>query len=153
MRRGRNILAGPLMYPPTDSMTKPLLVLRVGDFNVALHPTADVLVIPDGGKAVITVTPRSTPVKPEPPNQGVSGAIGDAINGERTMNLLPGRWRNRRRCLCGCGGKRSHGGYAGGIAMVSGCEWAMRYWVSHGQLPTNPGANNQPKAANTIAGQ
>lgn len=116
---------------------------------MALHPTARVLVVPEGGKAIITVTPRAAPARPEPdrPSGPSGGVVGDAINGERSMKLLPGRWRNRRKCHCGCGGKRSHGGYAGGIAMISGCEWAMRYWVNHGQLPTRsrvavPGEGN-----------
>ena len=58
VRRGRNILTGPLLYPPAASTTKPLLVLQVGDFRVALHPSAAVMVIPDGYRATITVAPR-----------------------------------------------------------------------------------------------
>jgi len=46
------------MLAPTESMTKPLLVLRVGDFDVALHPGAVVMVIPDNYKATITVAPK-----------------------------------------------------------------------------------------------
>lgn len=140
VRRGSTVLAGRLMAVPTASMTKPLLVLRVGDFQVALHPTAVVSTVPDGAKANITVAPRKTPTPrrrgtiPAPASSG--GVVADATNGERSMKLLPGRWRNRRKCYCGCGGKSSHGGYANGVAMTSGCEWAMRYWVTHGQLPT-----------------
>lgn len=58
VRRGRNILTGPLMYPPAESQTRPLLVLRLGDFNVALHPCAAVMVIPDDYRATITVVPK-----------------------------------------------------------------------------------------------
>ncbi|WP_141245022.1 hypothetical protein [Mycobacterium avium] len=61
VRRGRNILTGPLMHPPAESMTKPFLVLRVGDFDVALHPGAVVMVIPEDYKATITVGPKSEP--------------------------------------------------------------------------------------------
>ena len=57
VRRGRNILTGPLMYPPAESMTKPLLVLQLGDFRVALHPATAVMVVPDDYKATITVSP------------------------------------------------------------------------------------------------
>lgn len=138
VRRGRNVLTGPLIGTPSASMTKPLLVLQVGDFRVALQPTASVLVVPDGGKAVITLTPQTVPDRSESgrgPSPS-SGVVGDAINGERSMKLLPGRWRNRRKCLCSCEGKRSHGGCAGGVAMTSGCDWAMRYWVNHGRLPS-----------------
>lgn len=139
VQRGRNILTGPLMELPAESMTKPLLVLRVGDFSVALHPTTSVLVVPHGCQAVVTLTPQhmsatSTSSRAAGPSSLRGGVVGDAINGERSMELLPGRWRNRRKCYCGCGGKSSHGGYAGGVAMVCGCEWAMRYWVNHGQL-------------------
>lgn len=42
-------------------MTKPFLVLRVGDFDVALHPGAAVMVIPEDYKATITVGPKSEP--------------------------------------------------------------------------------------------
>lgn len=59
VRRGRNILTGPLMGHPTESMTKPLLVLQLGDFQVALHPGQVVMVIPDGYKATITVAARA----------------------------------------------------------------------------------------------
>lgn len=143
VRRGRNIVTGPLMGIPSESMTTPLLVLQVGDFPVALHPTESVLVVPDGSKAVITLTPQQ-PVTASSalgcgaagPRSLSGGVVADAINGERSMKLLPGRWRNRRKCHCGCGGKRSHGGYVGTVAMTSGCEWAMRYWVVHAQLPS-----------------
>lgn len=58
VRRGRNILTGPLMGPPTTSMSAPLLVLHLGGFPVALHPGQVVMVIPDHYKATITVAPR-----------------------------------------------------------------------------------------------
>lgn len=66
------------------------------------------------------------------------GVIGDANAHQRYMKLLPGRYRNRRKCPCGCGGKASHGGYVNGLAMTSACEWAMRQWVKCGykQTPT-----------------
>lgn len=58
VRRGRNILTGPLIYPPSKSVTKPLLVLYLGDFPVALHPAAAVMVVPDGYKTTITIAPK-----------------------------------------------------------------------------------------------
>ncbi|MGJ6127344.1 hypothetical protein QN239_32715 [Mycolicibacterium sp. Y3] len=42
-------------------MTKPLLVCRLGDFDVALHPAAAVLVVPEGYKVTITIAPADTP--------------------------------------------------------------------------------------------
>lgn len=58
VRRGRNTLTGPLLFPPAKSMTKPLLVLRLGEFSVALHPAAAVMVVPEGYKTTITIAPR-----------------------------------------------------------------------------------------------
>lgn len=60
------------------------------------------------------------------------GVYANAETQQRYMKLLPGRWRNRRKCCCGCGGKQSHGGYTNGLAMTGGCEWSMRVWVKHG---------------------
>lgn len=47
------------MNTPAESMTKPFLVLRVGDFDVALHPGAVVMVVPEDYKATITIGPKS----------------------------------------------------------------------------------------------
>lgn len=58
VRRRRNTLTGPLLHPPSKSMTKPLLVLQVGDFQVALHPSAAVMVIPEDYRATITIAPK-----------------------------------------------------------------------------------------------
>lgn len=58
VRRGRNLITGPLRYEPTESMTKPLLVLAVGDVSVALHSADVVMVIPDDYRATITVAPK-----------------------------------------------------------------------------------------------
>lgn len=58
LRRGRNTLTGPLLFPPAKSVTKPLLVLRLGQFSVALHPAAAVMVVPEGYKTTITIAPR-----------------------------------------------------------------------------------------------
>lgn len=58
-RRGRNTLTGPLMFPPTESRTKPLLVLHLGDFAVALHPAATVIVVPENFQATIVIAPKA----------------------------------------------------------------------------------------------
>ena len=60
------------------------------------------------------------------------GVSADASTHQRSMELLPSRRRNRRKCHCGCGGKQSHGGYANGVAMTGGCEWSIRRWVKQG---------------------
>jgi hypothetical protein len=67
------------------------------------------------------------------------GVIANAATQQRYTKLLPGRYRNRRKCPCGCGGKQSHGGYVNGLAMTGGCEWAMRQWVKHGYKNTPTG--------------
>jgi hypothetical protein len=60
------------------------------------------------------------------------GEYGSAADHQRYLYELPGRYRNRRRCYCGCGGKASHGGAVNGLAMACGCEMAMRRWVRTG---------------------
>lgn len=60
VRRGRNTVTGPLSYKPAPSMTKPLLVCRLGDFDVALHPAGAVLVVPEDYKVTITIAPAET---------------------------------------------------------------------------------------------
>lgn len=62
------------------------------------------------------------------------GQVGSASGHIRYMFLLPGRWRNRRKCYCGCGGKSSHGGAANGLTLVNGCELSMRRWVKTGEF-------------------
>lgn len=61
------------------------------------------------------------------------GVIASADHHQRYSELLPGRYRNRSRCYCGCGGKASHSGRANGLALVQGCELAMRRWVKTGE--------------------
>ncbi|BBN50788.1 hypothetical protein JPH1_52630 (plasmid) [Mycobacterium avium subsp. hominissuis] len=57
VRRGRNTVTGPLRYKPAASIIKPLLVCRLGDFDVALHPAAAVLVVPEDYKVTMTIAP------------------------------------------------------------------------------------------------
>lgn len=64
------------------------------------------------------------------------GEYGSSREHARYMDLLGPRFRNRRRCSCGCGGKETHVGLANGLAMRSGCEWSIRRWVKHGPEPT-----------------
>lgn len=63
---------------------------------------------------------------------GGFGWHGSATDGPRYAQLLPGRYRNRRRCHCGCGGKASHAGMANGVALTNGCELSMRRWARDG---------------------
>lgn len=67
LRRGRNTLTGPLMNLPAKSVTKPLLVLRLGDFDAALHPATAVMVVPEGYRTTITIAPdvRQSPAVDE----------------------------------------------------------------------------------------
>jgi hypothetical protein len=34
-----------------------------------------------------------------------------------------------RKCRCGCGGRQTHGAYANGIILMSGCEMDARRWA------------------------
>lgn len=78
-------------------------------------------------------------LKAQAVGQPAWGVIADARTQQRYMKLLPGRYRNRRKCPCKCGGKCSHGGYVNGLAMTMGCELSMRRWVKHGFQPTLSG--------------
>lgn len=85
------------------------------------------------------VTDEQERLKAQAAGQTAWGVVGDATKDQRYMKLLPGRYRNRRKCPCKCGGKISHGGYVNGLAMTGGCEWSMRRWVKHGFQPTLSG--------------
>ncbi|MBN9791271.1 hypothetical protein DMP17_22070 [Pseudonocardia sp. TMWB2A] len=60
---------------------------------------------------------------------GEYGVHGSVDHPNRAAVLLPGRFRNRRRCPCGCGNNASHAGMANGVCLTSGCELSMRRWV------------------------
>jgi hypothetical protein len=62
------------------------------------------------------------------------GAYGSAMEHRRYVEPMPSRFRNRRRCHCGCGGKSSHAGMANGLCLTSGCELSMRRWVRQGPV-------------------
>ena len=72
------------------------------------------------------------------------GQVADARTGPRYSELLPGRFRNRRRCYCGCGAKASHVGMANGLGMTSGCELSMRRWVRDGYRAAAPSGEGSP---------
>ncbi|GGL44328.1 hypothetical protein GCM10011588_68820 [Nocardia jinanensis] len=65
------------------------------------------------------------------------GRVGSAAAGDRTSALMPPRYRSRRRCYCGCGGKATHTGRADGITLVTGCELSMQRWVHTGEYRTH----------------
>jgi hypothetical protein len=62
------------------------------------------------------------------------GTWGSAMEHRRYVELIPGRYRNRRKCHCGCGGKTSHAGMANGLCLTQGCELSMRRWVRDGPV-------------------
>jgi hypothetical protein len=37
--------------------------------------------------------------------------------------------QKRRRCHCGCGGRKTHGAFANGIILMGGCEMSCRRWA------------------------
>jgi hypothetical protein len=64
------------------------------------------------------------------------GQVADSTTMPRYAELMPGRYRNRRRCDCGCEGKASHTGMVNGLGMTSGCELSIRRWARSGVGPT-----------------
>lgn len=64
VRQGEAFLAGPLRGV-TDSVESPLLILRIGQFTTAVHPSHPVTVAPDGYRLTITAQPKT--VTPAPP--------------------------------------------------------------------------------------
>jgi len=41
--------------------------------------------------------------------------------------------KTRKRCRCGCGGRKTHVGMANGVGLMSGCEFSVRRWVKEGE--------------------
>lgn len=70
-------------------------------------------------------------------NSTTGGRVASAATGHRTSTLMPPRYRSRRRCHCGCGGKATHTGRADGITLVNGCELSMQRWVRTGEFRTH----------------
>jgi hypothetical protein len=53
-----------------------------------------------------------------------------SVFGKRTMTEI--KPTSRRRCPCGCGNRATHTGRGNGIALVIGCQMAIRRWVRDG---------------------
>ncbi|MCP9625223.1 hypothetical protein NMK54_34320 [Nocardia otitidiscaviarum] len=70
---------------------------------------------------------------------GARGRVASAVTGQRTSTLMPSRYRSRRRCYCGCGGKATHTGRASGVPLVTGCELSMQRWVRTGEISPTGG--------------
>ncbi len=56
------------------------------------------------------------------------GQIGSATENIRYMEPV----KSRRKCPCGCGGRRTHAGMANGLCLMGGCEMHVRRWVRDG---------------------
>jgi len=56
------------------------------------------------------------------------GAVGSSTDHVRYAEAI----QSRKKCLCGCGGKRTHAGMANGVCLTSGCELTIRRWVKTG---------------------
>lgn len=76
---------------------------------------------------------QPTPRAPEPERLRAIAA-GQTDWGQHANSLTHHRYsapiapRSRRRCHC-CGKRATHVGMANGLAMTSGCEWAVARWV------------------------
>ena len=40
--------------------------------------------------------------------------------------------KSRKKCTCGCDGRRTHAGMANGVCLTSGCELSVYRWVKTG---------------------
>jgi hypothetical protein len=56
------------------------------------------------------------------------GVMGSSIEHVRYAEPI----KSRKKCLCGCEGKRTHAGMANGVCLTSGCELTIRRWVKTG---------------------
>jgi len=56
------------------------------------------------------------------------GVVGSSAEHVRYMEPV----KSRRKCPCGCGGRRTHAGMANGVCLMSGCELRVRRWVRDG---------------------
>lgn len=60
LTRKRATVVGRLDHVPMESLTKPLLIVQLGDYRTPLHPSEVVMVIPDSHKATVIVEPRKS---------------------------------------------------------------------------------------------
>ena len=58
---------------------------------------------------------------------------GFYANDRMTRTFVENR-HARRRCPC-CGKRAGYVGLAGGMAMMSGCEWSVRKWCQDPRAP------------------
>jgi hypothetical protein len=56
--------------------------------------------------------------------------------------------KSRKKCLCGCGGKRTHAGMANGVCLTSGCELTIRRWVKTGSRRAAAAIDAQRRESN-----
>lgn len=63
---------------------------------------------------------------------GTQGWGQRASASEHVRYMEPVRPQSRERCYCGCKSRATHGGYANGIILASGCELSMTRWVKRG---------------------
>jgi len=60
------------------------------------------------------------------------GQVGSATEHVRYAEpIVP---KSRRKCWCGCGGKKTHKGMANGICLTTACELGIRRWLKTGSV-------------------
>jgi hypothetical protein len=67
-------------------------------------------------------------VKARLTSPGDYGTHGSIEHPNRFAQLITGRG-GRAKCHCGCGKRKTHTGMANGVALMSGCEFAVARWV------------------------
>lgn len=60
IRKRDTYIVGPLRGV-VDSVQAPLLILEIGDFKTAVHPTHPVTVAPEGCRLTVVATPKEQP--------------------------------------------------------------------------------------------
>ena len=60
---------------------------------------------------------------------GGTDGWGQIASSARDVRYAEPAADRRRKCHCGCGGRRTHYGRCKGITLMSGCELSVMRWV------------------------
>lgn len=67
--------------------------------------------------------------------QGGTAAWGQAGSAnEHVRYAEPIVPKSRKKCWCGCGGKRTHKGMANGVCLTTACHLGILRWVKTGSV-------------------
>lgn len=60
------------------------------------------------------------------------GEVGSAADHVRYAELIVPK--SRKKCWCGCDGKRTHRGMANGVCLTTACQLGIARWVKTGSV-------------------